>query len=774
MSGKILVIVESPGKISKIQKILGNNYKVIASVGHIIDLPSKEMGVNINNKFTPIYKPINGKSKVISNIRSEYKRSSDIIIATDEDREGEMIAWSIAHILKIDDPKRIVFNSITKTDITKAVKTPGHINIDIVQAQKSRRISDRLVGFELSPLVNKYLSTHKLSAGRVQSVVVMVIIEREDEIDKFYKEGQDSYFKFKSEFKYLDTVLHAVLHDTNTDKATTMKDKKDVKNLLNKYNKALFKVNDIKDKISKRNPQPPFTTATLQQEANRKIGLTSRNTMMSAQRLYEAGYITYMRTDSVNLSAEALKAIEKYIIKEYGKKYHKRHTYKNKGMSQEAHEAIRPTNPMRQYIKKGGKINDIDIKLYSLIWKRAVASQMQPAEYNVKDIYVTTDKDDDHYFLSRDEILKFQGYLLVYGIELGKEGKVLPNIGDNLLLGYIEAKTEFNRSPGRYNEASLINKLSPKNLDIGRPSTYASIISKILDRGYVEKKDVEGEKKPICILRLENKKITEKEDETILGSAKNVFVSTPTGRMVNDFLVKNFSDIMDYKFTARMESDLDKIANGRMIWYEMLDKFYKKFHPKVKLLNKQNISIKDKYARTLGCDPDTKEDIVAYIGQYGPVLMKKRVGAKAMYAPIKAPLKLETITLEQALKVFEYPKILGKYKRKNVLLKKGKYGLYIEHGKIRATVDEEVTLEKAIKLIDSKGPIKEISNDTSTYKILEGPYGKYIKVQPKKKGNKSFNVSIPKGTDINNLNKDNIQKFIDNNKKKYKKRYVKK
>jgi len=778
MSGKTLVIVESPGKITKIGKILGPKYVVAASVGHIIDLPPKEMGISINNKFKPVYKVISGKNKVITNIKNNYKNCSDIILATDEDREGEMIAWSIAHVLKLDDPKRIVFNSITKTDIMKAISKPGHIDMNMVDAQKSRRISDRLVGFELSPLVNKYLSSYKLSAGRVQSVVVKIIIERENDIKEHYKSNQASYFKIKAEFKKDSHILSGVLYDSN-DIVSKITDSDKIRDMFDIYKDTVFSIRSIDNKISKRNPPPPFTTSTLQQEANKKCGFTSKVTMMAAQKLYEAGHITYMRTDSVNLSTEALGAIKKYVISEYGNNYYKKNVYKNKGASQEAHEAIRPTYPNKKNIKKQGKIGDREIRLYDMIWKRTIASQMKPAEYSVNSIVIDIKDDSEHYFLSKIEVLLFLGYLKVYGVELPEKSDSDKNkmikTGDKVDPMYIEAKTEYNKQPAFYNEASLINKLSPKNLDIGRPSTYASIISKILERGYVEKTDVDGNEYDVSILRLEDKIITEKKDTIIMGSYKNVFISTNMGRMVNEFLDKNFKDIMDYKFTARMEDDLDKIASGKLLWYDMLDKFYKSFHPIVEKLGKMKISIKDKYEKVIGKDPATGDDIIAYVGKYGPVLMKKGSKSKAVYAPIKDPLTIENISLEQALEIFKYPKKLGVYKRKNVVIKKGKYGFYIEYGKAKLALEKEVTLDEAKILIDKRGPLNEINDDQYKYRILTGQYGKYISVTPKKKGSKSFNISLPDDIDISSINKDNIQDIINKYRKKrnYKRNYKK-
>jgi len=797
--GKILVIVESPGKIDKLQKILGNNYTVIASVGHIIDLDPKKMSIEIENDFKPNYKVLEGKENVIEKIKTCYKVSSDILLATDKDREGEMIAWSIAYILDLKNPKRIVFGSITEKEILEAVKSTKNIDDNLVDAQKTRRILDRIVGYEISPLLMKSIGPNKLSAGRVQSVVVKLIIERENEIKEFLSKGDISFFKFKGYFikdnKSLISTLYKLENKDNNGilkgniaKIDTIENSR---NFLKKCVNSKFIVKNIFDKKSVRSPAPPFTTSTLQQEAGRKLGMQVSVTMRSAQILYEEGYITYMRTDSVNLSEEALQNIKKYVTKTYGTKYYRLVNYKSKSQNtQEAHEAVRPTDVFVENLDdKNGKIGINEKRLYNLIWKRTVASQMQPAEYNITTIQIEINKVEEYYFTTEIETIVFLGYLRVYNMinvvedenesndNINKDINI-PKVGEELKLEKIEGKQEYLKPPVRYNQISLVNQLDPERLNIGRPATYASIIQKIQDRGYVKIQDITGIEKNIITIKYDTNNITEEEGKIIIGNEQNKFVPSSLGLIVTDFLQSNFPKIMDYEFTATMETSLDEIASGNMNWVNVLKTFYDDFHPLVVSLYKTKPVIADKYTRILGKDPKTGSDIIATISRYSAVVKKNITKTKFAYAPIKEPLTLETITLEDALKLFEYPKVLGKYKDKDILLNKGKFGLYVSWNTIKASLgditnEDDIDLEKVKELIDKKAPLNVLKDDSKTYTILEGPYGKYIKVEDKKT-KKSYNVSLGENNE-KELTIEKVKTIIDTYfKSKQSKRFVKK
>lgn len=790
---KILVVVESPGKISKIQSILGSNYLVVASVGHIIDLDPSHMSIDIENGFKPEYKPYPDKSKVITNLRTLAKSSSDILLAADEDREGEMIAWSIAYILKLKNPKRIIFNSITKTELLKAVKSPTQINNNVVDAQKVRRMLDRIVGYSISPLLRTNIGPGKLSAGRVQSVVVELIIDKENEIKKFMDgNGDVSFFKFKGSFYSKDgtdnNILTSTLHDLEnitdegiyTGNISKMPTKKSSVRFLEKCMKAEFRIANMFNKKSIRNPSTPFTTSTLQQEASRKFNFPVKKTMQVAQNLYEAGYITYMRTDSINLSKEALSSVRKYVIKTYGKKYHRHMVYKAKNSNtQEAHEAVRPTNINTVFPKTKGKIGNDEIKLYSLIWKRTVASQMKPAEYKVTSIQILISNDAFHYFLSTTEILMFEGYLKVYNIKnLEDDQDTVDNsgnskynfkIGEYLLAKEIVGTQEYKRPPLRYNEASLIDKLDPKNLNIGRPSTYATIINKILDRDYVKKSNIDGIKKESLTLSLldGDTKIKQATKDIVLGKEVNKFVPTSLGLTINEFLVKEFSKIMDYKFTADMENHLDDIAEGKVKWSDIMQEFYNDFNKSVLQVMKNKKTVVDEKTRVLGKDPETGIEIIATIGKHTPVVKKQVSISKYIFAPIKEPLTLKTITLEQALKLFEYPKDIGKYKQKQIQLMKGQFGFYIKYGKdmkfpLPEGKEKDITCEEIIKMIKEREPLGKFNSNDKMYTILKGKgdYSDYIRVINLKQKGKQFNVPLPENTNVKELTVEKIQNIV--------------
>ena len=795
--GKILVIVESPGKIKKIQSIVGPKYEVLSSVGHIIDLdPSKSIKevIDIEHGFTPSYVPTKpNQRKVIKNLKEKAKNSSGILLAADEDREGEMIAWSIAYVLKLKNPQRIVFNSITKNEILKAVKNPKGLDYNLINAQKTRRIMDRIVGYEISPLLWRNIGKGKLSAGRVQSVVVRLIIDREKEISEFMNKDSKSFFKFKGTFSHKNKKFITTLNELqSTDKKGIYKggvakitNKKKSMDFLEKCKKAIFTVKSVFDKPSYRNPSAPFTTSSLQQEAHRKLGFNPKRVMYSAQKLYEGGFITYMRTDSSNLSSEAMNNIKKFVTDKYGKEYYRKKVYSSKGKhTQEAHEACRPTNINQMSVEGKGKFGNDEIRLYNLIWKRTVASQMTPAEYSITTIQIAISTCSDYYFCSTIENLVFDGFLVVYNVKSIEESNdetednldiPIPKVGTKLDMIDITGTEDYPKPPVRFNHGSIINKL--EELTIGRPATYASFITKIQERGYVKIGDTDGVEKDSLILNLDkNKKISNKSKKIILGKEKNKFIPTDLGKIVNTFLINGFPKIMDYKFTAKMENQLDNVANGKLIWNKILEDFYKDFHQLVEKLMKEKPVIEDEFTRKLGKDPKTNNEIVATVAKFGPVVKIITSKGKDKYAPIKKPLTLEKITLKDALELFEFPKELGKYKRKNVILNRGKFGFYITWGSLKSSVDnDKIKLDDAIKYIEDKNKknLGEFSSKTKTYYILEGQYGKYISVVPNT-GSKRTNVSLPKNTKIEDLTLEKVEEIVNKKYNKPKNKVLKK
>lgn len=843
-TGLILVIVESPGKIEKIQHILGDDYIVMASVGHIIDLEKGKMSIDFENNFKPIYKVIDGKQSVVDKIKKAFYNSGDLLIATDEDREGEMIAWSIANQLGLKTPKRIMFNSITKKELLEAVKKPGKINDNLVDAQKLRRILDRIIGYKLSPLLWKSMGGGKLSAGRVQSVVVKLIIEKENDIKNFFSAGTSSFFKTNGDFlinkksvmkaNLFTTKKQEKIEDVNevknddqededsdsddeSNKKTKSKPKAVIKGEISRIPKekiakevmksimdSEFKVSSVTERESIRQPSAPFTTSTLQQEASRKFGFGSKRTMAAAQHLYEGGHITYMRTDSINLSDEALKIIGEYVIKKYGKYYHRQLNYKSKAKNtQEAHEAIRPTDPKVLGVSADSthKISTDEIKLYTLIWKRAVASQMSPAKFNVTNINIDISEVDDYYFVSQVENNTFLGFLAVYNLandtneveekEDEKDNEInqkieVPKKGTVLTPSNIVCTESYKTPPTRYNEASLVGKLDPKNLNIGRPSTYATIIDKIQNAGYVKKEDVAGEERDSVVFSWDGKPKSTLETEKkkiLLGKEKNKFVPQSIGILVVNFLEKHFSSVMDYKFTADMENNLDDVADGKLVWTKVLGKFWKDFNPLVEKLDKTIVTKEtmDENMRELGVHPKSGNKIVVTMARYGPVVkMTDKDNTNAiLYAPIKAPLTLEKITLADAVELFEFPKKLGRYQSKIVSLQRGKYGYYLMIGTTPKTAikialkitDEEVnsfTIEKAISSIEEKSANEfwKGSDSKNRYVVLEGQYGKYINIKPliapKTKKAKAQNVKLPADVDSETLTVDKVTEIIAN------------
>lgn len=809
----ILVIVESPGKINKIESILNELYPkkrfiVMASVGHIIDLCKKNLSVDVDDKFKPEYEPIDSKKKeVIKKLKLGAKNASEVLLATDEDREGEMIAWSLKETLKLDNVKRIVFNSITKEEIKKAVENPTIIDENMVNAQKTRRILDRLLGYKISPILWKS-ANQPLSAGRVQSVVVELIIDKENEINDFIKNSKGSYYKFIGELLHKSEMLKCNLinkskknkieiensdeneESNNNNKKVKIENKEKALELMNILKESEYKVIEILEKERIQRPSPPFTTSTLQQEAARKLGFSVKQTMSSAQRLYEAGLITYMRTDSVNLSDDAIKQISKFVKEQYGKEYLNIIKYKSKsGNTQEAHEAVRPSNISKKGIDMNAKITGSEVSLYNLIWKRTVSSQMSAAKFSVTNIIIDITKSKKYNFLSAVEKLKFKGYLSVYNYNDEKDKDILnkiPKKNDKLQIKCVKGLEEFDKPPTRYNEASLVNKLDPKNLNIGRPATYSSIIDKIQDKRYVTKQDINGIEKQIINLILESNKISEEKTKILLGKESNKLVPTDIGKLVTSFLISNFPEFMDYKFTAKMEDELDEISEGKKIWHKILDKFYKKLIPLIEKASLENKKILDSTSKILGKYTNTNNEIIARVGKYGPMLEMTIEGTKKpMYAPIKLPLTLENITLKDAIKVFEYPKEICKYKRNKVLLYNGKYGPYLKIGKDSHSIkleenekfdESKITEEFVINLMESieKKDLWKESDNNYAYTILNGPYGKYVNIKNlTKKSAKPYNVSLNDKIDLENLTLEKLKLLIEKKKntkfKKFKK-----
>jgi len=811
VSGKTLVIVESPGKIKKIQDILGDNYIVTASVGHIIDLAAKSMSIDISNNFTPSYETLSGKEQVIRDLKKLAKTVDDILIATDEDREGEMIAWSIAYVLELKDAKRITFNSITKDEILNAIANPRKIDINLVDAQKSRRILDRVVGFEISPLLWKSIG-QSLSAGRVQSVVVRIILDKEREIQKFLKDNIESDYRFKSLFnKDINAQLFQIkkpiddnLNESETEEEeedkeikeekqsgtlikgfkTNIKQEKSARDLMKKFVESEYKITGKGDKTQIKNPSPPFTTSTLQQEASRKLGFSIQRTMSAAQHLYEAGHITYMRTDSINLSAEAIKSIGDYIKSTYGNNYHNERHYKAKTKNtQEAHESIRPTHIENTGLSQTGKIGTDETRLYTLIWKRAISSQMSSAKLNISTTQINISKTKDYFFQSDISTIIFDGFLKVYNMqniektdETEKISTKTYEINDKLKLNNLDMIQAYKTPPPRYNEASLVNKLDPKNLNIGRPSTYATIITKIQERGYVQKKDNDGVS--YKTLKLEwnssEKKINEKTDELNIGKDSGRLCPTAIGTIVCDFLTQYFPDIMDYKFTSSMEEKLDKIAEGELNMIKLLKEFYyEDFHPIIEKLSKEKIKYVDKDKREIGVDNESNR-IFATVRRFGPVVfIENQNGKEVNIAPLKEPLTIETVSLQDALQILSYPKVLGKIDNKITKLYKGKFGFYAKYGdktiNLSKISDEtEITIDKIKELIEEKKSnyLWEGKDGKIEYILLDGQFGKYFKITDKsKKTNKPLNIKLQKDIEIKDLTLDKVKNIVEEGKK---------
>ena len=761
---KNLVIVESPAKAKTIEKFLGKDYTVASSFGHIADLPTKEIGVDTEGDFTPKYIVSRDKKDVVKKLKSLAKKSNMVWLASDEDREGEAIAWHLAEELdlKQDKTKRIVFHEITKTAILKAIDNPRKIDYNLVNAQQARRVLDRLVGYELSPVLWRKVKGG-LSAGRVQSVAVRLIVEREREIQEF--EPQASY-RIDAEFS---------TEDGKSFKAKLPKNfntKKEAEDFLNKNLGANFKVADLSTKPAKKSPAPPFTTSTLQQEASRKLYFSVGKTMTLAQRLYEAGHITYMRTDSVNLSDDARKGAKNEILKAYGEKYSKTRQFKGKTKgAQEAHEAIRPTHFENHSIQADRDQQ----RLYELIWKRAIASQMSEAQLKRTNVKIQANKHKE-LFSANGEVLKFDGFLKVYlegsDDEDEEQSGMLPALkkDQSLLNEFITATERFTRPPYRYTEASLVKKL--EELGIGRPSTYAPTISTIQSRNYIEKGSVDGTEREYVQFELKNDKISEKNLTETVGSDKGKLVPTATGMVVNDFLVNHFSNILDYNFTARVEESFDNIAEGKEEWTSMMKEFYKDFHPHVQDVAKN--ADREVGERILGEDPETGKPVSVRLGKFGPMVQIGSVEdeEKPQFASLAPDQNMETLTYEEAMALFELPKKLGEYKGDTVEVNNGRYGPYVRFGKKFVSLEKgedplNVEFERAMELIKEKekadAPIYEYK-DLPVQKGV-GRFGPYLK------WNNMF-INVNKKYDFDNLSGDDIEELIEDKLRKEREKII--
>lgn len=732
---KNLLIVESPAKAKTIEKILGADFEVKSCYGHIRDLEKEDMGIDIKNGYKPSYKVSDDKQKVVKELKSLAKKSEDVWLATDEDREGEAISWHLCEVLGLDPrkTKRIVFHEITKPAIQKAVKNPRTVNMDLVNAQQARRILDRIVGFELSPVLWRKMSMrNNLSAGRVQSVAVRLIVEREREITRF---NAVSSFKVEAFFTAEDGSKKKVTF--KAEGPEKIKDAAGAENYLQKCIGAAYTVNDVQVKPGKKSPSAPFTTSTLQQEASRKLGYSVSKTMLLAQKLYENGHITYMRTDSVNLSDTALEGTRAAIIAQYGEKYHQQRIYKTKNeTAQEAHEAIRPTD------MNATRVGDADSnRLYELIWKRTMACQMADAqlERTIAKIGVSTQPDP---LTATGEVLRFDGFLKVYidgkDDEDGDEenDSVLPPlaVGQKLDLQRMVATERFTRPQPRYTEASLVKKL--EELGIGRPSTYAPTISTIQARGYVEKREKEGVKRNFQVLSLKDGKIDKVTESENVGAEKNKLFPTDLGMVVTDFLREHFHKVMDYDFTAKIEAEFDHIAEGRQEWNQMIDEFYVPFHEDVE--HTIETASRAKGERELGIDPQSGKPVVARLGRFGPMV---QIGAadeeeKPRFAKLRQNQSIETITLDEALELFRLPRNVGLFEDQDVIINIGRFGPYAQHAGQFYSLKKEmdpytVELKDVTPLIEEKRKAKLESEikvfEKEKIRILRGPYGPYIK-----------------------------------------------
>ena len=761
---KNLVIVESATKAKTIEKILGQDFKVVSCVGHISDLPVKELGVDVENDFKPKYIIPTEKKPVIKDLKKYVSESDKVWLASDEDREGEAIAWHLYENLNLTnkDYDRIVFHEITKNAILNALDSPREINYNLVNAQQARRVLDRLVGYELSPVLWRKVKTG-LSAGRVQSVSVRLIVEKEREIKNFLT---NSTYKSIGTFKNSSGVNLKAELNNKFDSA------EEVKAFLQKNINSTYTVSNVEKKPAKKSPTPPFTTSTLQQEASRKLGFGVTRTMSTAQKLYEAGLITYMRTDSVNISEEAKSSILSKIESTYGDSYVNLRNYKNKNKSaQEAHEAVRPTDVSVEDIS-----SDYDQqRLYQLIWRRAISSQMSDAQIERTVVKINSNSFDE-IFIARGEVIKFDGFLRVYNEgtddETQEEKGTLPqlNVNENLDLINIISRESFSRPPSRYTEASLVKKL--EELGIGRPATYATTISTIQNRGYVSKGDNEGQERTYKSIELKNGDIIESTSTENTGSNKGKLIPTDIGIIVNDFLVDNFNNILDYGFTAEVEKSFDKIAEGNQNWTDIIKQFYTDFHTNVNIV--KDTAERQSGEIILGDDPVSGRVVKVRLGKFGPIAQIGTVDDedKPIFASLTSEQQLDTITLDEALELFKFPKEIGTYKGEIVTVNNGRYGPYLKYSSKSISIPKEidphsVDIDSAIPLIDEKLKADEpihIYNDLPVTKG-KGRFGPFIK------WNEIF-INVNKTYDFDNLTIDNIEELIELKLKKEKEKLI--
>ncbi|RPG59216.1 MAG: type I DNA topoisomerase [Flavobacteriaceae bacterium TMED81] len=761
---KNLVIVESPAKAKTIEKFLGPDFKVVSSYGHVSDLPDKELGVDVEQNFLPKYTVSSDKKKLVSELKSLAKKSNMVWLASDEDREGEAIAWHLSNVLELqkENTKRIVFNEITKTAINHAIKHPRQIDQNLVDAQQARRVLDRLVGYELSPILWRKVQGG-LSAGRVQSVTLRLVVEREREVENFVPKET---FKVQGDFSTVEEKAF------KAELATSFGSEQEASSFLEQNIDAVFQVSSIEKKPATKSPAAPFTTSTLQQEASRKLGFSVSRTMQNAQRLYEAGLITYMRTDSVNLSKQALGQAASVIESNYGKEFVRIHQYKtSKKGAQEAHEAIRPTDLSRMNV-------DIEFdqkRLYDLIWKRTLASQMSQAKLERTVARIKTDQ-HSHAFVARGEVVVFDGFLKLYleGVDDPSEEdqSLLPAMkqGERVHAKRVVATQRFSRPPYRYSEASLVKKL--EELGIGRPSTYAPTISTVLNRKYVAKGTHEGEERTYKQLVLQDKKLTSVNQSEKIGSQKGKLVPTDIGFLVNDFLINNFKDIVDYGFTASIEQDFDRVATGNSEWESIMKQFYANFHPVVEDVKKN--ATRETGQRILGTDPKSGRQLSVRLGKFGPMAQLGTVEdeEKPLFANMPDTYSLSKITYEEALDLFKLPAILGEYEGMPVQTNNGRYGPYVLHNKVFVSLPKganplSVTLEEAIACIEQKrkddAPIA-IYEDQGVTKG-KGRFGPFIKWN-------GWFINVSKQYDFDNLSYEDIKELIEAKKKKEAERVI--
>ena len=761
---KHLVIVESAGKIKKIGEYLGNDYIVKASYGHCMDLDPNNLSIDVENNYNPTYIISKDKHKIVNELKEIANKCDSVILAADNDREGEAIAWSLAKLLELKNPPRIIFTEITKNAIQKAIENPTKINMDMVYAQQARRLLDRLVGYKISPILIKNLNDKDAkSAGRVQSVLVKIIKDKEDEINNAIS---NVYLKTSCELKFDNIKINCILMKNN--EIHKFDSLQNAKLFIEQFNKkSVFKVMEVLEKISIRKSSPPFITSSLQQEASTKLKFNVKKTMEIAQKLYEGGHITYMRTDSPNLSQDAINDCEKYIIDTFGKQYSKPTKYSASNGAQEAHEAIRPTHINCPQIESTDKDQ---LKLYNLIWRKTIASQMEPAQVNVQTILIDTLNNNKSIlnkanWTSIYESIIFDGFLKLYdndeeNSEENQKGKIEIKINDILLFNKLKTIEEYNKLPLRFNEANLVKFLEKNN--IGRPSTYASIIDKIIDRKYVEIKDILGVTKMSNIIELDKKfNINETNKEVTIGKENKKIVPTELGIKITTFLETNFNDIMQIDFTSEFETYLDKIADHKAKWYNVLDIFYKKFNTIAESLNIKKVNNNV----LLGIHPETNKELFVGNGIYGPYIQYMDDNNKPKFVSINNI----DITMKDAIKALSFPKMIGKISKKHVELVNGKFGIYIKYDKQNFTIPETIqnpellSIEEARIIIETKlnnsNNSKSFTIKDKTIYVNDGPHGHYLSIVDKNKVKKQ-NIPIPKNIDVKNITLKNILEII--------------